>query len=75
MLQDSQTIRHYQRLTDGFLELQNQGYSLDDLRLYLDGYMAALRHADTLEPHQAHRLEQEALRFLHDPSNFAGIPR
>lgn len=48
----------------------NRGYRFDDLRMYLDGYLAALRHSDALEPYVIHRLEEEALRFLHDPSNF-----
>ncbi len=48
----------------------NRGYRFDDLRMYLDGYLAALRHADDLEAYVIHRLEEEAMRFLHDPSNF-----
>ncbi|WP_041622756.1 DUF6761 family protein [Oscillatoria nigro-viridis] len=50
MLQDTQTIRHYQKLTDALVEMWNRGYRFDDLRLYLDGYLAALRHSNSLEP-------------------------
>jgi hypothetical protein len=71
MLQDTQTIRHYQKLTDAFVELWNRGYRMDDMRMYLDGYLAALRHDNTIEPYLIHRLEQETSRYLHDPSNFA----
>ncbi|MEH1839197.1 MAG: DUF6761 family protein [Nostoc sp.] len=71
MLQDTQTIRYYQRLTDAFVELWNRGYRTDDMRMYLDGYLAALRHSNILEPFLIHRLEEEASRYLYDESNFA----
>lgn len=71
MLQDTQTIRYYQRLTDALVEMWSRGYRSDDLRMYLDGYLAALRHANSLEPFLIHRLEEEAVRFLYDPFNFA----
>ncbi|MBD2243074.1 hypothetical protein H6G96_23580 [Nostoc sp. FACHB-892] len=70
MLQDTQTIRYYQRLTDAFVELWNRGYRTDDMRMYLDGYLAALRHGNILEPILIHRLEEEASRYLYDGSNF-----
>ena len=70
MLQDTQTIRYYQRLTDALTELWSRGYRSDDMRLYLDGYLAALRHSDVIEPYLIHRLEAEATRYLYDPSNF-----
>jgi hypothetical protein len=71
MLQDTQTIRYYQRLTDTFVELWNRGYRMDDMRMYLDGYLAALRHSNAIEPYLIHRLEEEASRYLYDASNFA----
>lgn len=70
MLQDAQTIRYYQRLTDALTEQWSRGYRFDDLRLYLDGYLAALRHSNTMEPYQVHRLEEEVARYLYDPSSF-----
>lgn len=70
MLQDTQTIRHYQKLTDSLVEMWNRGYRFDSLRLYLDGYLAALRQSKALEPYQIHRLEEEATRYIYDPSNF-----
>lgn len=70
MLQDTLTIRYYQRITDALNEQWNRGYRFDDLRLYLDGYLAALRHANALEPYLIHRLEEETLRYLYDSSNF-----
>lgn len=71
MLQDTQTIRYYQRLTDALVEQWNRGYRFDELRLFVDGYLAALRHANAIEPFQIHRLEEEVTRYLYDPSNFA----
>ncbi len=71
MLQDTQTIRYYQKLTDTFVELSNRGYRADDMRMYLDGYLAALRNSNAIEPYLIHRLEEEAMRYLYDVSNFA----
>ncbi|CCQ49190.1 hypothetical protein CWATWH8502_2913 [Crocosphaera watsonii WH 8502] len=36
----------------------------------MDGYLACLRQIDVLEPYLIHRLEEDAVRFLRDPSNF-----
>jgi hypothetical protein len=70
MLQDTITIRYYQRLTDSLVDLWNRGYRFDDLRMYLDGYLSALRHSNSLEPYLIHRLEEEVTRYIYDPSNF-----
>ena len=70
MLQDTLTIRYYQRISDALMELWNRGYRSDDLRLFLDGYLSALRHSAVIEPYQIHRLEEEVIRYLYDPSNF-----
>ena len=73
-MQDPLTIRSYQKLTDALVELWERGYrSVDELRLFLDGYLAALRATNALEAHKIHRLEEEALRFIYDSSNF-GVP-
>lgn len=70
MLQDAKAIRFYQRMTDAMVEQWDRGYRTDELRLYIDGYLAALRHSDVLEPYMIHRLEEEVRRFLYDSSNF-----
>lgn len=70
MLQDALAIRYYQRLTDALVEQWNRGYRFDELRLYMDGYLAALRQSDAIEPYLVNRLEEETIRFLYDPSNF-----
>ena len=74
MLQDTQTIRYYQQLTDALVFLWNRGYRFDDLRMYIDGYLAALRHSNALESYCIHRLEEEATPYLRDPSNFEAMP-
>ncbi len=73
MLQDTLSIRYYQKLTDALAELWNRGYRIDDLRLYVDGYLASLRHSNTIEPYHIHRLEEEVSRYLYDPSNFESV--
>ncbi|YAI82283.1 MAG: DUF6761 family protein [cyanobacterium endosymbiont of Rhopalodia sterrenbergii] len=70
MLQDTQTIRYYQKLTDSMVDLWHRGRRFDEVQSYMDGYLACLRHSNTLEAHLVYRLEEEAWRFLRDPSNF-----
>ena len=70
ILQDPQSIRHYQKITDGMVNLWRRHHSFEEIRLYLDGYIACLRHSDLVEQYQIHRLEEKALHFLRDPSNF-----
>lgn len=70
MLQDARAIRYYQRLTDALTEQWHRGYRTDDLRFFVEGYIAALRHSDALEPYWVHRLEEDITRFLYDTSNF-----
>jgi hypothetical protein len=70
MLQTTETIRHYQKLTDALVEMWHRGYRFEDLRLYLDGYLAALRLTNTLEAYQINLLEEETMRYIYDTSNF-----
>ncbi|NEQ15617.1 MAG: hypothetical protein F6K44_18090 [Moorea sp. SIO3E2] len=64
MLQDPQAIRCYQKLTDSLVDLWNRGYSFDELRLYIDGYLSALKHTNTLESYITYRLEEDAIRYI-----------
>jgi hypothetical protein len=70
MLQDTQTIRFYQKLTDAMVDLWQRGRRFDEIRLFVDGYLACLRHSNVIEPYLIHRLEEDIIRFLRDPSNF-----
>ena len=70
MLQDYRLIRNYQALTDAMQDLWQRGYRTDDLRLYVNGYLLALRTLAIYEPFEIRRLEEEVDRFLFDSSNF-----
>lgn len=73
MLQTIETIGHYQKITDALVEMWHRGYRFDDLRLYLDGYLAALRSTNALEAFQINQLEEQAMRYVRDPSNFERV--
>lgn len=70
MLTDHLAIKYYQKLTDGMVDLWNRGSRYEELRVYMDGYLACLRQTNIIEGYLIHRLEEEAFRFLRDPSNF-----
>ncbi|MGD1704290.1 DUF6761 family protein [Dapis sp. BLCC M126] len=70
MLTDALTIRHYQKLTDALVEMWNRGYRYEEMRIYLDGYLASLRISKAIEPFLINRLEEETTRYIYDPSNF-----
>lgn len=70
MLTDTLAIRYYQKLTDGMVDLWNRGSRYEELRVYMEGYLACLRQTNVIEGYLIHRLEEEAFRFLRDPSNF-----
>ncbi len=71
MLQDYRLIRHYQALTDALVDFYRRGYNPADLRLLVDGYLLSLRTAGVLEPYEIHRIEEDVVRFMMDPSNFS----
>ncbi|MBE9118414.1 hypothetical protein IQ249_21210 [Lusitaniella coriacea LEGE 07157] len=70
MLTNALSVRYYQRITDALVEMWHRGNRYTELQLYLDGYLACLRHTSALEPYWIHRLEEEVYRFLRDASNF-----
>jgi hypothetical protein len=70
MLQDPQIIRFYQKLTDAMVDLWQRGRRFDEIQHYVEGYIAGLRHGNTVEPYLIHRLEEDIYRFLRDSSNF-----
>jgi len=57
MLQEPQVIRHYQHLSDAMVGYWHRGYNFTELGLYLNGYLAGLRSAHSLEAYQLNRLE------------------
>ncbi len=70
MLQNNQSIRYYQKLTDSMVDLWHRGYKFEEIRMYIDGYLSCLKHTNAIEAYHVHRLEEEVMRFLRDPSNF-----
>ena len=52
------------------VDLWRRGYKVDEIRLYMDGYISCLRQTQTLEVYHINRLEEKAMSFLRDPSNF-----
>ena len=70
MLQNNQSIRYYQKLTDSMVDLWRRGYKFDEIRMYVDGYLSCLKQTNAIEAYHVHRLEEEVMRFLRDPSNF-----
>jgi hypothetical protein len=73
MLQDTQTIRYYQKLTDAMVDLWHRGRRMEEIRIYVEGYLASLRHSKTIEAYLIHRLEEEVHSFLRDSSNFEDL--
>lgn len=75
MLQDPVTIRHYQRLTDNLAELMFRGYRSEELRLFSNGYLTALRYGGSdIELYQVNRLEEELERVLRNPEDLSPTP-
>ena len=70
MLQDSKSIRYYQKLTDSMVDLHRRGYRFEEIGMYMDGFLSCLRQTNLIEAYHVHRIEEEAFRFLRDPSNF-----
>ena len=64
MLQDTQTIRYYQKLTDAMVDLWHRGRRMEEIRIYVEGYLASLRHSNTIEAYLIHRLEEEVYTCL-----------
>ena len=56
MLTNTLTIRHYQKLTDALVEMWNRGYRYEEMRIYLDGYLASLRISKAIEPFLINKL-------------------
>ncbi|MDJ0678511.1 MAG: hypothetical protein QNJ18_01450 [Xenococcaceae cyanobacterium MO_167.B52] len=70
MLQNTESIRYYQKLTDSMVDLWRRGYKFEEIRMYLDGYLSCLKQTNTMEAYLVHGLEEEVMGFLRDPSNF-----
>tara|TARA_Y100001968_G_scaffold332955_1_gene393256 strand:- start:1224 stop:1490 length:267 start_codon:yes stop_codon:yes gene_type:complete len=65
-----QTIRHFQSICDACQDLVSKHHTQEDLRLYADGYLNALRNANTLSRNDQEKLEKIIKRWILDPSSF-----
>ncbi len=70
MLQDPESIRYYQKITDAMVDLSRRGYHFEEIRLYMEGYISSLHHSNAIQPYLIHRLEDDCYKFLRDSSNF-----
>lgn len=70
MITDPLAIRNYQKITDSLVDMWHKGYTRDELRLFIDGFVAALRVNNSLDVTLIHKLEAEAVKFLYEPANF-----
>ena len=64
MIQDSNSIRHYQKLTDSMVDLYRRGYRFEEIRMYMDGYLSCLRQTDIVEAYHINRLGRRNFSFL-----------
>lgn len=63
-MESPRVIRYYQYLTDNLMELYQRGYQPSELRLFLDGYLSALRHSE-LELSEVNQIDERARDFLY----------
>ncbi len=67
-----QAIRHFQSMCDACQELICRHHSPSELRIYVDGYLHALRRCNQLEQREQEKLEKLMERWILDPSSFIG---
>ena len=67
-----QTIRHFQSICDACQDLVSKYHTQEDLRLYADGYLNALRNCNNLSRNDQQKLEELIERWILDPSSFIG---
>jgi hypothetical protein len=63
-MESPRVIRYYQYLTDNLMELYQRGYQPSELRLFLDGYLSALRHSE-LGLSEVNEIDERARDFLY----------
>ena len=70
--QDPQAIKHFQSVCDACQQLISRYYSPAELRLYVDGYLHALRKMNQLSIKDQQKLEELLAKWILDPSSFIG---
>ena len=70
--EDPQAIRHFQSVCDACQQLISRYHSPSELKLYLDGYLHALRKTNQLSSKDQQKLEKLLNQWILDPSSFIG---
>ena len=70
--EDPEAIKHFQSMCDACQQLTSRYHSPSELRLYVDGYLHALRKINHLTSKDQQKLEALLERWIHDPSSFIG---
>ena len=70
--EDPEAIKHFQSICDACQELISRYHSPSELKLYVDGYIHALRKTKRLSTKDQEKLETLANRWIMDPSSFVG---
>ena len=72
IFEDQEAIKHFQSICDACQELISRYHSPSELKLYVDGYIHALRKTNRLSTKDQEKLEKLASRWIMDPSSFIG---
>ncbi len=68
--EDPEAIKHFQSVCDACQELISRYHSPSELKIYVDGYMHALRKSSKLNIRDQQKLEILLDRWILDPSSF-----
>jgi len=68
--ENPKAIRHFQSICDSCQDLVTRFHTQNDLKLYSDGYLQALRNSNSLEQKDQKKLEKLIDRWILDPSSF-----
>ena len=68
--EDPEAIKHFQSICDACQELISRYHSPSELKLYVDGYIHALRKTKRLSTKDQEKLETLVSRWIMDPSSF-----
>ncbi len=67
-----EAIKHFQSACDACQQLISRHHTPSELKLYVDGYLHALRKINQLSIKDQQKLEALLERWVHDPSSFIG---
>ena len=68
--ENPKAIRHFQSICDSCQDMITRFHTQNDLKLYSDGYLEALRNCNGLEQKDQEKLERLVERWILDPSSF-----